>query len=656
MWLFQKPYYMKNKVLVIAPCLLFIILLALFPFKKYQATSFHTEEELAFFLNHKLTPIDTGEYFLTPQNCKGCHGFDTMGIANVDINGNDVNLYDDWETSMMGLSGVDPLWKAKVSHEILVNPAHANELQTLCTSCHAPMGHYSAMYKGQTYYTLADLATDTLGQAGVACGGCHAIGDSSDLGALFTGQIPYDTNHVLYGPFDNPVVGPMQLYVGLIPTYSTHVSESRFCSPCHTLISNTVDLAGNPTGGTFVEQATYHEWLNSVYPAQPSTCQTCHMPEIEDPVKLANGYTALPGRSPFNLHKFAGGNSFMVKLIKDNKVSLGVNADDKNFDSTLAVINDMLTKQSLTVTAHVDSILADTAYLNVSLLNKAGHKFPSGYPSRRAVLQLLVTKSNGDTLFASGMFDNNYEVQNIATPFEAHHDVITAQTQSQIYQLVMGDVNGDVTTVLERAATPLTDNRIPPVGFTDLHYTYDTCKIVGNALTDANFNKNGITQGTGKDIVYYNVGLNGYSGIINISASVYYQAVPPGWLTEMSTFSSAEIDTFLTMYNNADKSPVLVGSDTLLNIVVPVGVETYFKKDKITVWPNPTFDNKVLITSNGASVSEITLFNQYGKKVFTQQKKINVSTTQIMLPKTKGIYHLSIKTSEGIISKKILNL
>ena len=55
----------------------------------------------------------------------------------------DVNLYDDWETSMMALSAVDPFWKAKVSHEILVNPANSLELQTLCTKCHAPLGHYT---------------------------------------------------------------------------------------------------------------------------------------------------------------------------------------------------------------------------------------------------------------------------------------------------------------------------------------------------------------------------------------------------------------------------------------------------------------------------------------------------------------------------------
>src|SRR5439155_1548418 len=98
--------------------------------------------------------------------------------------------------------------------------------------------------------TIADLINDTLGLDGVSCTGCHMIGPDQ-LGALFSGNIPYDTNHVEYGPFTAPVTGPMQLYMGLTPTWSDHVSEGRMCSSCHTLLINTVDLGGVPNGRTF---------------------------------------------------------------------------------------------------------------------------------------------------------------------------------------------------------------------------------------------------------------------------------------------------------------------------------------------------------------------------------------------------------------------
>ncbi|MBC7862714.1 MAG: hypothetical protein IAF38_07040 [Bacteroidia bacterium] len=244
------------------------------PEKFSNSKAFHSQKEI-----QKLkqligvnSPIDSGEYFLHSDNCKTCHGKDTAAYANIDYSGQDVNLFDDWESTMMANSAKDPLWRAKVSHEILVNPAHSNELQDKCTSCHAPQGHFTAHFKGNAFYTINDLINDTLGLDGVACVSCHTIG-TNGLGALFSGNIPYDTTRKIFGPFQNPVMGPMQLYVGFTPTYSAHMSESRVCSPCHTLQTNSADLSGVPTGKTFIEQATYHEYNNSAFFQENTTCQ-----------------------------------------------------------------------------------------------------------------------------------------------------------------------------------------------------------------------------------------------------------------------------------------------------------------------------------------------------------------------------------------------
>ena len=87
-----------------------------------------------------------------------------------------------------------------------------------------------------------------------------------------------------------PFFGPMQLYEGYTPVYSAHMDESRLCSSCHTLITETADLSGNLTGQQFVEQATYHEYQNSSFPANNIKCQTCHMPQLASPVVIANGF------------------------------------------------------------------------------------------------------------------------------------------------------------------------------------------------------------------------------------------------------------------------------------------------------------------------------------------------------------------------------
>lgn len=640
----------------------FVTAMAMLSSSQKEKQPFHTKEELEKFTQfknyHSLPPIDSAEYFLTPYNCRGCHGFDTLGQANIDANGMDINLYDDWETSMMGLSGIDPLWRAKVSHEITVNPGHSSELQNLCTSCHAPMGHYTSKYKGHPYYTLDSLVNDSLGLAGVGCMSCHSIGNASTLGQLFTGQIPYDTNDVAYGPFILPMQGPMQLYVGLTPTYSDHISESKTCSPCHTLISNSVDLNGNPTGTTFIEQATYHEWLNSVYPGQPTTCQTCHMPELEDAIQIANGYTALPYRSPFNTHSFAGANSFMVNLIKNNKAALGISASNANFDSTLVAINKLITEQTLIVTVNKTNVSGDTASFEMTLTNKAGHKFPSGYPSRRAFVQFIVTKSNGDTIFATGLFDSTGNLRNYTQPYQPHYNVITDTNQVQVYELVMGDVNGSKTTVLERANVTLKDNRLPPTGFTSTHFTYDTVKVVGDAFTDINFNKDGSgAEGTGKDIINFNVAMNGYNGIVNVCAAVYYQSVPPTWLTEMSMFSTQPITDFMNMYNMADKTPLLVAKDTLQNVLINTAINNSNTNPLISIYPNPSTKGYIKIKSTGLIVNSIKIYSSNGtlhnKIDFNPAKSLNEN---VLLPKENGAYILLLETNKGTVIKKVLRL
>lgn len=652
-------FIVKKTIVALCVILAVVIAIAMTPQKKQENIySFHSPEQLAILQKQvSANALQPGEYFMAPFTCQGCHGADSLHLANIDANGVDINLFDDWQTSMMGLAGIDPFWRAKVSQEIITNPAHTNELQTFCTSCHAPSGHYSAMFHGQSFYTIAQLDTEELGRTGVGCAGCHTITNDSITGLEFSGRLHYDTTAVEYGPFINPMTGPMQLYVGLTPTYSEHMGRSQVCASCHTLISNVADLSGNLTGNTFVEQATYHEWLNSSFPAQNKFCQTCHMPAVDDQVKIANGILNLQGRSPFNLHQFAGANSFMVDLIKDNKDTLGVVAPDANFDSTLSAINTMLTKNSLGIKIHTDTIDMDSAYFDVTLTNKAGHKFPTGYPSRRAVLTFIVTKENGDTLFASGLFDSGHEVVNLDSPFEMHRDVISNPADVQVYEMVMGDVNGNKTTILERANSKLKDNRIPPAGFNTTHAAYDTAFIAGNALSDADFNKNAGSEGTGKDIVHYHVALNGYKGKINASASVFYQTIPPAWLQEMRTLTSTPIDRFLGMFDARDNSPILVTKDTLNNVLIPDGISIQTPSIDIVVSPNPSNTGKISLTGKDINlVTEIKVYSATAELcsvVYFNQKR---GIIQLDLPAAKGYYFLLLKTPSGIHLKKVLKV
>ncbi len=645
---------MKKSLWVLSILLVTVLFLSNFTIKMDAASPFHTPEELLLLNQQLLTPIGPGEYFQTSSSCKGCHGFDTLGLSNVDENGMDVNLFDHWESSMMAFSAKDPLWRAKVSHEILINPNIALELQTNCTSCHAPMGHYTAIYGGATSYTIADLVNDSLGLDGVSCTGCHTIGP--DAGSTFSGITAYDTTRLIYGPYTAPFTGPMQLYEGYTPVYSPHMDNSAVCASCHTLVSETVDLAGNFTGGIFIEQATYHEYLNSNFPANNIQCQTCHMPQITDPIIIANGYSSLQGRTPFNQHVFAGANSFMLNIIKNNKTSLGIDVPDEHIDSTIAATLRLLQQQSVDFELISDSIISDTAYYHVWIKNKAGHKFPSGYPSRRAVLQLVMTDNVNDTVFQSGIFDQEFRVVGESSQFEMHHNVISQNNVSQIYEIVMGDVNSQFTSVLQRGAILLKDNRLPPEGFTTTAPMYDTVSISADAVADADFNKTNGVEGSGSDFIYFRIPVSGLSGTIKTTARLFYQAVPPKWLDEMFALNSAPIDTFRTMFLGADQNPVLVASDSLTDVLSGIG-NISGSKNLIRIWPTLVKDEVINFeTSNYKGAELIEVYNSAGALVFTRQFSQPSKKEKLILPLKQGTYFIKVKSGNVSEVKKVVLL
>ena len=119
-----------RKIYFAIPVFAIVAFLILTSSNQPSATPFHSKAELDAFNNGKRQGIDSGEYFLGSNRCQGCHGYDTLHHSNIDALGNDINLYDDWESSMMALSAKDPFWRAKVSHEIMVDPAHSDALQT----------------------------------------------------------------------------------------------------------------------------------------------------------------------------------------------------------------------------------------------------------------------------------------------------------------------------------------------------------------------------------------------------------------------------------------------------------------------------------------------------------------------------------------------
>ena len=629
------------------------------PFKKASnATAFHSTAELKqfTFLLDSLLPEGFNGLFAASGSCTKCHGFDTAGVASIDFLGNDINVVDDWRVSMMANSAKDPFWRAKVSHEVLLYPQHKLEIETKCTSCHAPLGHFAAFHNGATSYTMEDLKTDTIGLDGVSCLACHQQANI-DLGNLHSGNLNFDTSKVAYGPYISPLESPMVQFSEYKPVYSPHISDAGLCAGCHTLINHTLDLSGTPTGGTVVEQATYHEWLNSQYNEQNQniSCQSCHLPAFEKAsVLIAAGYATKP-RTPFYLHELAGANTLMLQLMKNNVSKLGINALPEQFDELITATYKMLQQKSIQANLDFIDRTADSVFFELQLKNIAGHKFPTGYPSRRAFIEFVVANEMGDTIFHSGVMDENYELTQQNPTLEPHHDIINSPEQVQIYELALADVNGDLTTVLERASYALKDNRLPPIGFTKEHAVYDTTAIVGLAEQDPNFNLDDVAmQGTGADKIAFHIPSLGNQGLLTATAKVYYQTAPQRWMQEMFDLQSNEIDSFRILYMEADRSPVLI-KEINAEADFFVGLEELplnQEKDWVKVVANPLINGKTTIHSE--EMHNLTIFDSNGRRL--QYHKQQLGTYQISLAPNNGVYIFYFKSKNGkSVSKRILN-
>ncbi|MBK6622381.1 MAG: T9SS type A sorting domain-containing protein [Saprospirales bacterium] len=631
----------------------FIAFASFLPVNHPQAL-FHSEGERQAFKNRFSPDLLPDSTLMFPHSnaCIGCHGFDINGFASLTAEGQDVNVYDDWSATMMANSAKDPFWRAKVSHEILINPAHSVELQTKCTSCHAPQGHYTAILRGASHYTIAEMLADTTAMDGVSCGACHM--QSTDmLGSLHSGDLRFDTNRVVYGPYDIPFGAPMIQYVGFEPLFSEHINDAGICAGCHTLLTSSVDLEGNFTGETFVEQATYHEWLNSSYEANEVSCQACHIPRLEEPIVISSNYAFLDGREPFGLHEMVGANTAMLKLMKEHRDTLGITATAAAYDETIAKTLAMLQEQSVEPFLDFVESSNDTAYFSLWLYNKAGHKFPSGYPSRRAFIEFLAINEAGDTIFHSGKLDGNWEIEGLDEPFEPHYTMIRNEGEVQVFEMIPADVNGNFTTVLERAAQTLKDNRLPPQGFQTGHAVYDTTQIVGGAFADADFNwKNGL-EGSGGDRLFYHIPLQGYSGNLNIQMRLHYQTMPPRWMAPMLAESTPEIDLFKGMFETADRSTVVVAEKTLEDVFVMGGTSTSQPRlpaHLISVFPNPSPEGRLQMqVEPGVRVLSVRLYDSLGRRVWSGKGL----PLHIPLP-GKGVFFVEVKTQRGVWTEKII--
>ncbi len=567
-------------------------------------------------------PTGTSTLFSGSGNCVLCHNSNGEAMT---WNGIDVSPITYWRSTMMGNASKDPLWRAMVAEEVHTFPQHQELIESTCTKCHAPMGYTQAIYNGQSGYSMAELEQDPLANDGVSCTACHQIKpDNFGTQQSYSGEYIIESDSILYGPYENSDTTLMWAIIGYKSQFSPHVNQSELCATCHTLFTSTLDGQGNIVG-EFPEQTPYIEWKNSIYPSQNIQCQDCHMPKIYDPIKIS-GMGNFPPRTPFWRHTFVGGNVYMQSLLKNNIDSLGLTADSEHFDSTLSRTEFNLKELSveLNTTAIYNN---DQLEVKLYIKNLTGHKIPTGIPFRRMWIHLKVEQGAGNVVFESGEWNNTGEIINYDAEYEPHYDLIDSEDQVQVYEGVFIDTDQQVTYTLLRAAEYVKDNRLPPQGFTTAHTSYDTIKIIGNALNDLNFNHANTTEGTGGDSITYHISVLPNTEY-TVTAEVCYQTIKTQLVDHVRTINQGEINRFVNMYDELPNVPFVMKQE-ILDIITGIednnAVANNFYLEQNYPNPfNPSTKIKYTIPSNvEGEISNVILkvYDVLGNEVVTLVNK-----------------------------------
>jgi hypothetical protein len=490
--------------------------------------------------------------FQTSDRCLACHN----GILTA--SGDDVSIGFAWRSSMMANSSRDPYWQGSVRRESIDHPESQAAIEDECSVCHMPIPRYEAKVQGRKGEVFSHLPFDAShkenakAEDGVTCSVCHQIskeklGTPESFNGGFVIEAPSSKQeHPEYGPFhvDAGRQGIMHTSTaGFRPTEAAHIRDSALCGTCHTLFTKARGPDGNEVG-TFPEQMPYLEWLHSDYPGR-SSCQSCHMPEIPGQVPI----TAVLGvpREGAHRHTFVAANFFMLRMLNLYRKELSVSALPTEMTAASEKTIGFLQGETARVT--IPKIKLDSGKLRVLVLvqNLSGHKMPTAYPSRRAWLHVVVRDAQDNKVFESGALKADGSINgndNDADParYEPHYREITESDQVQIYEPILKDSKGRVTTGLLSAVGYLKDNRLLPSGFNKESAEHDIA-VVGDAADDPNFTDSG-------NLMHYSVAVGDARGPFHVEAELWYQPIGYRWAHNLSPYDALEPQRFVRYYDS----------------------------------------------------------------------------------------------------------
>jgi hypothetical protein len=499
----------------------------------------------------KLPGGHPGTLFLTAHECMACHNGLTTPA------GEDVSIGFAWRASIMANSSRDPYWQAGVRREIVDHPDAADDIEDECATCHMPMARTKARTENRPGRIFAHLSIgvragedDRLAADGVSCTVCHQIGPErlgtreSFNGKFMLAQPTAAGERRMFGPFDieRGRQTIMRSATGMTPAEATYFRESEMCATCHTLFTQALGPKGDVIG-ELPEQVPYLEWRHSAF-RQERSCQSCHMPDVPQPTRIAS----VLGEERIGLgrHTFLGGNFLMLGMLSRYRIELGVEALPQELEAAATATIAQLQRDTATLTASAAASVPGQLTVDVVVRNLTGHKLPTAYPSRRAWLYLTVRDRDAQTVFESGAIELSGRIRgndndDDAARFEPHHLEITNAEQVQIYESIMRDVDGNVTTGLLRATAYRKDNRLLPRGF-DKSSAPPEIAVLGAARADQDF-------AAESDRVRYTVATSGRTAPFRVDVELRYQPISFRWAQNLRSYDAPETNRFVNWYD-----------------------------------------------------------------------------------------------------------
>lgn len=268
---------------------------------------------------------------------------------------------------------------------------------------------------------------------------------------------------------------------------------------------------------------------------------------LAKPSRLARapdgGDEPIPVRTHIETHSFLGGNAFILDMLADHAEELGVISDPETIRRGARMTRRFLATKTARLSATVPERQGGRLRFDVGIESLVGHKFPSAYPSRRAWLEVVVSRG-GEIVFASGTPDEEGRIAAADRHPLPHITRIASPEDVLIYEMVPVDSAGRTTTKLLRMTRRVKDNRLLPRGWQRAGPHGEETAPVG-VEGDPDFVAGG-------DRVAIDLPIAG-RGPLEVELRLRYQTIPPNWVTPLRKTDGPAATRFVRLYDSRDR-------------------------------------------------------------------------------------------------------